>query len=46
MNSGLCLDDDGHHRTIPKAYIDEEDESRMLAILSIDLEDLEEGAAS
>ena len=43
-HDSVYLDDDGHRRTVPKAYIDQEDESAMLAILSIDLEDLEEGA--
>jgi hypothetical protein len=45
-HDSVYLDDDGHRRTVPKAYIDEEDESAMLAILSIDLVDLEEGSIS
>jgi hypothetical protein len=38
--------DDGGRLTIPKSYIDEEDEGQQLAILSIDSEDLKEGAFS
>ena len=43
-DSVFLRDDDGQRRTVPKAYIDEEDEGAMLAILSIDSEAIEDGA--
>jgi hypothetical protein len=45
-DSVFLMDGDGHRHTVPKAYIDEEDEGAMLAILSIDSEALEEDASS
>ena len=43
-DSMIVRADDGRRRTIPKDHIDEEDESAMLAILSIDADDLDDAS--
>ena len=43
-DSMIVRADDGQRRTIPKDYIAEEDEGAMLAILSVDADDLDADA--
>lgn len=45
-HDSIFLSDDGHRRTVAKADIEEEDEGAMLAILSVDAEDLDEGTSA